>query len=131
MNYGHLQVNVKENNLGVIESRSFQWVGGKRTTIPYHAFREDYIVRSGNVVFIGPYRCIIIDENYWGYELIRMDNAFTWLIVFWYRLSKVMQLVYSRLILTCAIWNLAEYHANTIPSYLDLHIVKFFKKIIR
>lgn len=130
MSYGNIEITVKQNNLGAIESRSFKWVGGSKTTIPFHAFQQDYVVRSGNYVFIGPYRCAIIDENYWSYELIRMDSVFTWLVVFWYRLSKIFQLIYSRLILTCAVWNLAEYNANTIPSYLDLHIVKYIKKLI-
>ncbi len=129
MNYGHVEISVKNNILGAIESRTFKWVGGSRTSLPLNAFREDYIKRSGDFVFIGPYRCIIVDQSYHSYELIRLDNEFAWLFVFLHIISKYLRIVYSRLIITCAVWGLAEFHEGQIPSYLDLYVVKWFKKI--
>lgn len=130
MNYGYVEVTVKNNILGSIESRTFKWVGGVQASLSFNAFREDYIKRSGNFVFIGPYRCMIVDQSFSGFELIRVDNGFTWLLVFLHIISKYLRIVYSRLIITCAVWGLAEFHEGQIPSYLDLYVVKWFKKVL-
>lgn len=82
---------------------------------------------------IGPYRVIVLDvEPAYGYvDVIRQDDPF-WLLVYWaHRSSRALRIIEGRIILTLAVWNLAEHHSFTVPAWSDVYLVKWLTKLIR
>lgn len=83
----------------------------------------------GKVYTFPPYRLRIIDNGdmwRWNAYTAVPDTRLWWLAVLRMWLGRHIDLVYRRLILTAAVWGLADYDhtAYVMPTWRDLKIVK-------
>lgn len=84
----------------------------------------------GVTIKIGPFKlkCFEYDPFSNIYSFIRADSVLGNIKVFAYQLTRWLDLAYRRLIITAAVWKLAEYRPECYPSWEDLHIVQRFRK---
>lgn len=105
----------------------------KKLTERYEAIRKISQPDIGDIVEVGPYRLKVFERDdlffvgTYTYYLTRLDSPIANLRVTAYRLTRWLDLIYRRLIITAAVWKLADYHGGQIPSWRDLHIAKRFK----
>lgn len=80
----------------------------------------------GDIFQVGPYKLKIFEYEPCReiYYLTRLDSPIGSLRATAYRLTRWLGLIYRRLIITAAVWKLADYHEAQIPSWQDLHIAK-------
>lgn len=102
-----------------------------KITERYRAIRKISQPDIGDIVEAGPYRLKVFEYDALffvdTYYLTRLDSPIANLRVTAYRLTRWLELIYRRLIITAAVWKLAGYHGAQIPSWRDLHIAKRFK----
>lgn len=134
--YSHIEFHRFSNALGMTERIEHKWVG--KSPVMIISWRDmaltphsTYLDKKGNkICVIGPYRLRIIGSASDGnYEAVRMDYPFWWIYPFLHHVNKLSDLFYRRVIITCAVWGLAEYSGNRIPSYEDLYIYKFVRNV--
>jgi hypothetical protein len=130
MDTAYLKVTQHRNEIGKIEQLTYELVGDS----PYvHISRQMldryYDEPFPNAVQFGPYRLLIM-EDYCAYDYIVYVRAdkFGALRVAIYKATRVLDLFYRRMIVTLAVWNLAEFHEASIPSWRDIKIAKRFLK---
>lgn len=121
---GMIQVSVFTNALGVRERMEYRWVGPPCVEISSDAYA--YRGPDQPRIQIGPYRLHLIE---WHYErnsglFVRTSYPFWWAFVAWHRMNRGADLAYRRIILTLAVWGLAEYASGRIPSWRDIKIVR-------
>jgi hypothetical protein len=119
------------NQYGNIERIEYSWKGKSQKI--YLSFREGLFAGKGigDVFSIGPYRLRIIEFDYSTSQAlcVRVDLLFGWWFVFAHRAGRMLDLFYRRLIITASVWGLADYDRCTIPSWRNLHIVKWLIKL--
>ena len=119
-----LKVTQRVNPLGKVEQRTYQWVGDS----PYVRVRRDFVSGLGIGPYrinIGPYRLLVIEFEPWQdtFLCVRADKLGA-LRVALYRATRLLDLAYRRMIVTLAVWNLAEFHPAYVPSWRDIKLVK-------
>jgi hypothetical protein len=91
-------------------------------------FQASRPLQIGTLVRIGPYRLRIFGRSEeWDYDtwyLVRHDSVLGNLRAVVYRATRWFDLVYRRLIITAAVWKLADYNPNVIPGWQDLHFTQ-------
>jgi hypothetical protein len=113
---------------GNLERIEHGWDGKSHRV--YVSFERVGIVPE-NIIKIGPYKLAILDDDLMrgAYYCRRIDNAFSWLPVFWHRINRVLDIAYRRFIVTLAIWNLAEYNGAVIPHANQIYLVQKVRKL--
>lgn len=127
--YGTIIVHRTSSPLGV-ESETFEWVGGPKAKVDLSVIGEvmgSYNFGEGDSFEIGPYRLRIIEFRYESRmaDCVRMDYPFWWWFVFSHHAFRWLRIAKARLIITLAVWGLADYHPATIPSFSYIHAVRW------
>jgi hypothetical protein len=128
---------------GDIEQAIFEWDGPKDGIIRISGeFLSHFCGFMGSrpkdmineTLSFGPYKlkCYETDEMplHTDYLFFRTDSSMAYIKVFLYHSSRWFDLAYRRLIITAAVWRLAEYYPHQIPSWQDLYIVHWVKRSI-
>lgn len=122
------------NTLGKIERQEYKWVGKPIAEISTELIDDMHWITYGDSEFsIGPYRVRIIDQekrftaNY--ITVVRKDYPFWWVIIAWHRINRLLDIAYHRLILTLAVWRLASYNQAQIPTWRDIYLVQWIRKL--
>jgi hypothetical protein len=120
----------RRNALGRIESVTHEWRG----TSPYVRISRDLLDQvthneGDERVQIGPYILLKVEDQFWDASVlyVRADRLGA-LRVALYKATRLADLVYRRLIITLAVWRLADYHQAAVPTWKDIHLVKRFLK---
>ena len=130
--HGYIECRVTRNALGVIEQTSFKLIGGPFISVDDDRFSRDEIkeIEQSGIINIGPYKLKVISYDVpWGlYRCVRMDYRLFRMYVFAHIFSDKLRIIKARIIITLAVWGLADYDASKIPSVRDIHLVKRFMK---
>jgi hypothetical protein len=127
-----IKFTVKTNPLGIRESLTAEWEG--KSPYTYVSFflvdrGEAMRIKGDEEIQIGPYRLLKVDTDWsmgaWLY--VRKDRLGALRIAL-YKSTRLLDLIYRRLIITLAVWRLADYHQHTIPTWRDIKGLKGFVK---
>lgn len=82
---------------------------------------------------MGPYKLKILEIDYSRalYKCIRIDYPFWRAFAFFHHANRYVRIISARIIITLAVWGLAEYKNYLEPSCQDVYIIKNIKKIFR
>ncbi len=131
--YGDILITAFRNALGKTERLEYQWRGKPIAQISRLLLLDDMnIVMSGKPEFsIGPYRVRILENELWldWITVIRKDYPLWWAIIAWHRINRLLDIAYHRAIITFAVWGLASYSQTTIPTWRDIYLVQWIKKL--
>lgn len=131
MDSAWIKSTVTANPLGRRESITYKLVGES----PYVRFDRRFL-QSGDIkkikgeeeIQIGPYRLLKMESGvYWDYVLYVRKDKFGAFRVWFYKSTRLLDLIYRRLIITLAVWRLADYSQGFIPSWRDIRILKRLK----
>lgn len=121
-----------------IEDESKRWViVGTNTLADLHLVPRDLTYTAlcshvGRVVTVGPYRLRLVQEYtaQWAYLAVR-ETRLAWATVLLWRLTQFWQRFEARLIMTLAVWGLARWHRESVPSWDDVHLVRRVKDWVK
>lgn len=130
METAYIETTVRRNTLGRIEVESHRWVGkSPYVRISYDLLCQIAPANERHKIQLGPYRLLLVDqESYWDAPLYVRADKFGALRVALYKYTRLLDLAYRRLIITLAVWNLADYHEGTMPAWKDIKALKRFAK---
>ena len=129
-------VNEHRDFRGGLERLSYQWVGGNVICISYDlAVKlgvDSRVCKPGDVFCVGPYRLRIVwRDPVPPYTVMAMRVGWVaWGRIIFYAVIKRIEKVYRRLILTAAVWGLAEYDDAVVPTWRDLYMVKWMAGLV-
>jgi hypothetical protein len=129
---GSIVIHRQLNQLGDLERIDFEWEGGPVIGISFDLF--SYCgkiqglsgINKNGVLKIGPYRLKFLEERGWEALgiFVRMRGLLWPLIFIKYKLIRPLDLVYRRLIITLAVWGLAELREAVLPGWQDIYAVR-------
>lgn len=142
MREAELIFHTKHGFKGNLEQVTCEWEGPKDGVLAIHkefipeinsVFIKDKELSLpwvGDVIRIGPFNLKVFEfDGFRGvYRLVRTDSLLGNIKVIAYRLTRWLDLAYRRLIITAAVWKLAEYRPERYPSWEDLYIVQRFRR---
>lgn len=127
-----IAMGVSRDALGGIEQVTYTWPAGShraRIEAPTLIYLCDGVYpRVGDRLIIGPCRVRVVETNFMMRSVVVVRDGPLW--VAWLAASRAGQLadlVYRRLIITAAVWELANYDQGRVPSWRDLHAVRWLK----
>lgn len=130
MNPGYIEVTITRNALGV-EEKSYTLAGGPLFYIDYNTLSREGFETRKDTIQVGPYKLRVIE--FFGYEgrllCTSENNPYFRLIVLWHKLSRVLRRINARLIITCAVWGLAEYRPECVPSWGQIYFIRWLRGI--
>lgn len=128
---GNIITHITNNRFG-LESCTYEWVGGPFVSlsigllIELTKFQRD-LPEEGDEFGVGPYRLKIVSLSApWDIaDCVRMDYPFWWWFVFSHHAFRWLRIAKARFVITLAVWGLADYHPSRIPSFSDIHAVRW------
>ena len=127
MSATYFEVVQKRNQIGRIENITYNLIG----TSPYVDIAFDVVEDFGYsldepIIKIGPYQLFFVASNPYNrtIQYVRSDK-FGKLRVLIYKVTRGLDLVYRRLIITLSVWNLAFYNPRIIPSWRDIKLLNW------
>lgn len=133
MEHSRIIVHVIRNMLGQLEQVTYEWCGrSPYTVITSIAMRDMGIIETENFFILGPYRLIKMEYRPQTMEwlCVRADRLGT-LRVFVYRATRWLDWFYRRSIVVLAIYGAADYQQYQIPSWRDIHALKWMAKVVK
>lgn len=130
-NTAFIEVTVKTNPLGKREAVNHRWVGDSAyTTIDWLVLDDMNVpLDKAKRIQIGPYKLIEVEKEYaFGRSLYVRSDKLGWLRVAFYKSTRLLDLIYRRIIITLAVWNLAEFSPMRVPDWTDIKAVKWIVK---
>jgi hypothetical protein len=122
-----IEVEVKTNPLGKREATNYKWIGKSPYVYISWELLGEIVGIGGDTINIqvGPYKLLKIEHGYLGNVVlyVRADKLGA-LRVALYRSTRLLDLMYRRLIITLAVWKLADFSPARVPSWKDIKIVK-------
>jgi len=121
------------NAVGVKESHNYEWVGESPYIYITGCALDGLGVPDNATSFlVGPYRLLRIERDpvMDAWLCVRADR-FGALRVWLYRATRWIDLAYRRCIITLAVWGLADYSAQNIPTWCDIHALKRWAKVVK
>lgn len=114
---------------GGVERRDYEWEGGELAYVDWRFMDVAEISEApalGDIINIGPFQLKVIDQELlWHDNYIVARNGWkTQLRYMLHRTTKVLDKIYRRLIITAAVWGLADYHDALVPSWRDVYLLK-------
>ena len=111
---------------------TYKWVGDSPYTyIDRFTIEDLYPGKIPDRILIGPYSLLkISDEHFRDSVLfVRQDPVLGWLRVQVYRMTRLLDLIYRRFIITLAVWNLADREMATIPGWQDIRLIQKLSRV--
>jgi len=127
--YGRIEITDHHNVFGKLEKRDFKWIGESHEILIWaYSTIAKYDEKT---IKYGPYILRIIDTNPLCGEIhcVRLDYPFWWFIVFMHRIGSVFRLTGARIVVTLAVWRLADFSDGYIPNINDIHAIQKIKKL--
>lgn len=131
METAYIETSVRTNPLGKREAVNHKWVGKS----PYVRVSLDLIddpsvhkLNGDQEIQIGPYRLLRISDHLDFVQTYVRADKFGALRVALYKSTRLLDLIYRRLIITLAVWNLADFSSYRVPTWQDIKILKRFAK---
>ena len=113
---------------GGVERRDYEWEGGELAYIDQRFMEKEGIhevPQLGDIINIGPFQLRVIDKKLWGFNYIVARNGWKARLRYvLHRTIKVLDKSYRRLIVTAAVWGLADYHDASIPTWRDVYLLR-------
>ena len=114
---------------GGVERETYEIEGG-----PYVAVSRifnDCPTKPGEGFMVGPYKFRVVEYEFMSDNIIAIQEKWPlwWIAVAWHRSNKLLDIFYRRMIVTLAVWRLADYHEATVPYIGDIHIVQRIRKL--
>ena len=114
-----------------LEQRDFEWTGGSLAYISNlfmsrYTNERDVKRLHGDILQIGPFKVRIIEFE-WGYGrvLVIREGWYAPFYYYWRIIGRRMDRVYRKMIVTLAVWDLADYNPATIPYWKDIHALRW------
>lgn len=126
---GHITVTVRTGPLGR-EAVRFGWQGGDVVAISRNLLNDasggiftTREPRPGEVFWCGPFLLRCLDYRFLADEVVacRERPVIAQARYAWHRSTALLDLAYRRLVITLAVWRLARYEQNRIPSWRDVY----------
>lgn len=130
MDTAKIVATVKTNSIGIRESITYEWIGKTPYTIITGCALSDMgFVDFPEKLIIGPYHLLKLGDKFDvdAAEYVRADKLGS-IRVFFYRITRALDLIYRRLIITLAVWKLADYDPSRIPSWRNIRLLKRFSR---
>ena len=124
MKPGYVLTHVTSNEFG-FTSRTYSLVGGPLFLI--------YDLRShilGEVFEIGPFQFRVLEFQDYGHLCELKGNFPSRLMAYRVVLARHWQTFCSRIIMTLAVWGLAEFRPTCVPSWSDVYIIRKIKGLL-
>ena len=129
MKTAYLRVTVQTNSLGMREAENYEWEG--ESPYVFVSLDERWMdnvqkIDDDKEIQIGPYRLLKVSDGHFrpDFVLYVRKDKFGALRVAFYKSTRLLDLIYRRLIITLAVWKLADYSPATVPSWRDIHLFK-------
>lgn len=126
--FSDIQVTREYNSVGALEKQTYKTVGKS----PYFRFswwelnRMGYYKGIPKEICLGQYKFVFVERDLFDpYIVYTLKKGFYWLRVLQSPMLKMLDVIYRRIIITLAVWNLATYNAARLPCWRD---IKLFKK---
>jgi hypothetical protein len=130
-----IEMTAHYNALGDKERLDFKWIGGDTVgiTLMLLSTAECSVLKYDRFPFelgdrfkFGPFKLRVLEVQFWTDTVIAIrDRGFvTDLRYLWHRFGRLFDIAYRRLIVTLAIWNLADCEAGVIPTWRDVHALR-------
>ena len=120
---------------GTVERYTYQWEGGDRVIVSDAVLARldrSWRLEHGQVITVGPWRLRVIDRwpqiRGW-YCIYETRWGWLWQAAYWG--IRWGELVYRRMVLTLAVWGLADYRANYPPSWRDVGALRWLADRLR
>jgi hypothetical protein len=128
----YIKITVQTNSLGVREAVNYEWGGKSPYTYispPVFITPEIKKINGDKEIQIGPYRLLKVKD---AYHLdcalyVRKDKLGA-LRVALYKSNRLFDMIYRRLIITLAVWKLADFSEARVPTWQDIYLLKGFAK---
>ena len=118
---------------GGVERRDYEWQGGELAYVDHQFLVRDgtsrvtnRVLEPGDVISVGPLRLTVIDRREFSIDtyIITCDGWKAWVIYVFYHVTKRLGKIYRRLIITAAVWGLADYHDALVPTWRDVYLLR-------
>jgi len=133
---GNLIVHRQGDIRGGVERETYEIEGGPYVAVSnqfsfYHGYPNGYPTKPGGKFKVGPYKFRTVSYDFWADSIVAIQEKWPlwWIAVAWHRSSKLLDIFYRRIIVTLAVWRLADYHEATVPYIGDIHIVQRIRKL--
>jgi len=131
-------IQISENNdAGKGRHLEYEWVGGPIVAISYALLEQesDIIRRNGNFIDVGPFHLRVVgddiknpyDRPLFAQAVCVREGPHAWALAAYVRLYNLSTDIWHRIIVTLAVWGLADYHEATIPCLGDIHVVQWLQ----
>lgn len=129
-----IAVSVVANALGNVEQITYIWPQGcyRAHIRAVDLSRSWFELRPGDRLTVGPYLVRVIELDFLSRSVVVVREGLLWRA--WLaasRAGRLADLAYRRLIITAAVWELADYNAGRLPSWRDLHAMQRLLKKAR
>jgi len=133
MDFGQLYIRQEKAIDGRLESYSYRWEGGPYLYVD-QAFTETMSYGQARFkkdrLIAGPFRLRLLasklDEAE-PFSVYKRDDRLWSIRVWFWKASKLLRILKSRIILSAAIWRLAWVPLNRLPRWHDVFLIqKFF-----
>ena len=126
-----IMVHSKTNTLGMQEAKNYEWIGASPFLEVFPVLLGDLGYTNFNepAIRLGPYKLLFVEYRpHKGVILYVRADRLGKIRVALYKATRLLDLIYRRLIITMAVWNLADYHISVIPTWTDIKIVQKWRK---
>jgi hypothetical protein len=134
---GRIETTIYYNALGNMERLDHEWIGGDVMEITMHpmclsdskfsALKWDkFPSEPGDQFEYGPFKLRTLEYFFYSDTILAVrDRGFiTDLRYLWYRFGRLFDIAYHRIIVTLAVWNLADREAGIIPTWRNIHALR-------
>ena len=113
-----------------ITTYTYQWEGGKIAGVSRYGLikhlgleADDY--GQGDVFYLGPFRLRVVEVDYLSDSLLVMRDGWPALaMIKLYSLTRYLELIKYRFILTLVVWKLAYCEPGAKPQWRDVYLVE-------
>ena len=136
MNNKHGQIisHVTYNSLtGKQETITNTWEGGDRVSISWEllGIEPNKLKIGDKIKLFPPFVLRVVGYGGFGYSDCIRDRGFiTDVIVFIYKYTRILDLIYRRAIITLCVWRLARYQQAAVPTWRDVHALRWIAEKI-
>jgi len=131
----------RHNLVGRGYYNTYKWEGGPIVAFSYGLLRQlpDIIRRDGNFINVGPFHLRVIEDNIdepyddpiFGQAVCIREGPHAWTLAFYIKWLNFWAGFWHRIVVTLAVWGLADYHDATIPHLGDIHLVQWLRRFAK